>query len=382
MKNRREVLRGFVSGCACFLTHPLLAQDIASRSQQMPVPVPLEASGIAPRPARWYKKLPDGWVQCGLCPRGCRISDAERGTCGVRENRGGSLYTLVHSRPCSLGLDPIEKKPFFHVLPGSTAFSLATAGCNFDCKCCQNWEIAQARPEQVKSFSLSPEAAATFAQKRGASLIACTYSEPTVFAEYVLDIARAGRAAGMRTVVVSNGSIQEEPLRDLCRELAAYKVDLKGFNEKFYKSHTGGELKPVLDTLRRLSRSSVWTEIVTLVIPTLNDGTAELKDLARFVKNELGPDVPLHFTRFHPAYRLLNLPPTPVATIEKAREIALATGLHFVYTGNVPGHPGESTMCPGCNALLIKRRGMALLENRLTNGRCPSCQRGIPGIWS
>ncbi|MCC6131779.1 MAG: AmmeMemoRadiSam system radical SAM enzyme [Acidobacteria bacterium] len=377
MKSRREFLCSLGGACVAAVAGPGFAQDVAPRGTMVPV----EEGGLAPRPAGWYKKLPEEWVQCGLCPRGCRISDAERGTCGVRENRKGNLYTLVHSRPCTVALDPIEKKPFFHVLPGSPVLSLATAGCNFDCKGCQNWEIAQARPEQVRSFTLTPEDAIGVARERGAPLVACTYTEPTVFSEYVLDIARAGRGKGIRTVVVSNGSIQQQPLADLCAELAAYKVDLKGFNETFYRQHTGGELKPVLETLRRLMKLGTWTEIVVLVIPTLNDSVEEIKSLARFVVNDLGPEVPVHFTRFHPAYRLMNLPSTPVSTLERARQTAMEQGLRFVYLGNVPGHPGENTLCPGCGRTLIKRRGMALLENNLKGGSCPDCRRKIPGVW-
>ena len=384
MKSRRELLLSLAgaSGAAalarCPLAGALLAQDAAPRGGGLKV----EEGGLAPRPARWFKRLGEEWVQCGLCPNECRISEGERGTCGVRENRKGSLLTLVHSRPCSVALDPIEKKPFFHFLPGASALSLATPGCNLECKGCQNWEIAQARPEQVPTATVTPEEVVGMARRNGARAVACTYTEPVVFSEYVLDIARAGRKEGVKTVVVSNGYVKEEPLRDLASVLSAYKVDLKGFRADFYRSHTGGELRHVLDTLRRLGRLGLWTEIVNLVIPTLNDSREEVRDLARFVRDEVGPETPLHFTRFHPAYRLTNLPATPVSTLERAREAALAEGLRFVYLGNVPGHPGESTACPGCGGLLVKRIGMATVENRLRNGACPDCLRKIPGVWS
>jgi pyruvate formate lyase activating enzyme len=371
------------AGCALAGTRGLDAEVGAFPLQDAaPGRVRVEEGGLNPQPARWYKTLAEDWVQCGLCPHGCRISDGERGTCGVRENRRGRLYTLVHSRPCSLALDPVEKKPFFHLLPGSLALSLATAGCNFWCKCCQNWEIAQARPEQVPTTTLTPEDAVTLARGKGAPLIACTYTEPVVFSEYVLDIATAGRKAGVRTIMISNGYVQEQPLADLCREIAAYKVDLKGFNEAFFKDHCGGELKHVLDTLRRLKAHGTWTEIVALIIPTQNDSVAEIRSMARFVRDELSPEVPLHFTRFHPSYRLANVPSTPVPTLERCRDTALAEGLKFVYLGNVPGHPGEHTYCPGCGKVLIRRMGMAVVENRLRAGACPDCHRRIPGIWS
>ena len=390
-RDRRGFLRELAGSCAGVAACPALAagvlasraspasaQDVAGSASRVRV----EEGGLAPRDARWFRKLPEDWVECELCPRGCRISEGERGTCGVRENHRGTLQTLVHSRPCAVGLDPIEKKPFFHFLPGSAALSLGTAGCNLSCKCCQNWETAQARPEQVPSRPLTPADVVDWARRRGAPVVACTYTEPTVFSEYVLDIAVAGRRQGVRTVVVSNGYVQERPLAELCRALAAYKVDLKAFSDRFYQEQCGGRLQPVLDTLRRLRRHGTWVEIVVLVIPTLNDSPAEVRALARFVRDETGPDVPVHFTRFHPTYRLTNLPATPVATLERCREAALAEGLRFVYLGNVPGHPAESTYCPGCGQRLLHRVGMAVVENRLSRGACPGCGRTIPGVWS
>ncbi len=383
---RRQFLARLAGSCAaCALGGmgsgtaeggPALPQDLVDGR------VRVEEGGLNPQPARWYKTLPAKWVQCGLCPHGCRISENERGTCGARENRGGKLFTLVHSRPCSIQLDPVEKKPFFHVLPGSEALSLATPGCNLWCKACQNWEIAQARPEQIPTTTLTPADATRVARERGAPLIACTYTEPVIFSEYVYDIAVAGRAMGVRTVMISNGYIQEEPLADLCREIAAYKVDLKGFDPVFFEQHCGGKLENVLNTLRRLRKHGVWTEIVALIIPTQNDSLDEIRKLSRFVRDDLGPEVPVHFTRFHPAYRLVNLPSTPVATLERCRGVAMGEGLKFVYLGNVPGHPGENTYCPACGEMLIRRLGMAVVRNRLRRGTCPDCGHPIPGIWS
>ena len=383
--HRRQVL-GILGGgsASCLLagaagTLPALAEDVGTPGGSL---APEADGGLVPRPARWWKKKEGLTIECGLCPRRCAVADIERGTCGVRENRGGQYYTLVHSRPCSLHLDPVEKKPLFHVLPGTASLSLAAAGCNMECRFCQNWEIAQARPEQVSSFSLSPGQVAALAVRNGAPTISCTYTEPVVWAEYVYDIAVAGKKAGLRTLIVSNGYIEEEPLADLCQVLGAVKVDLKAFTQKFYQESCKGELKPVLDTLRRLRKRGMWTEIVTLIIPTLNDGEAEIRELARFVKNDLGAEVPLHFTRFHPSYRLMNLPSTPVPTLDRAVRVAQEEGLQFVYMGNVPGHPAENTVCPGCRKIVIRRRGMAVLENRLKNGRCPDCSRAIAGIWT
>ena len=382
--SRRSFVTGFAAsyaGCSLAGSGALLAEPLQDPFRPA-APLSGEDGGRNPVPARWNRPLENGWVECGVCPRACRISEGERGTCGTRENRKAKLYTLVHSRPCALGLDPVEKKPFFHVLPGAMALSLATPGCNLECRCCQNWEIAQARPEQVKTMSLSPADVVALAKQKSAPLVACTYTEPVVFAEYVLDIAQAGRKAGLRTLMISNGYVQEQPLAELCREIAAYKVDLKGFDEAFFKRHTGGELKHVLETLRRLRRHGTWTEIVYLVIPGQNDSEAEARGLSRFIRDEVGPETPLHFTRFHPSYRLQNVPSTPVATLERCRAAAMAEGLKFVYLGNVPGHPGESTYCPGCGHLLIRRVGMTVAENRLQDGACPACRRRIPGQWS
>ena len=259
------------------------------------------------REAKFYEKQPYKKIKCKLCPRECVIDDQERGYCGVRENRGGTYYTLVHSRVVTAHIDPIEKKPFFHFLPGAVAFSLATAGCNVNCKMCQNWEISQVRPEQVRSTYLPPEKLAGIAQDNHCPVIAYTYSEPVVFAEYVLDGAEAARAAGLRSVVVSGGYIQDDPLKKLSARVDAIKIDLKAYSEKFYREIVNGELKHVLEALVTLRKTGVWNEIVYLVIPTLNDSDAEFQGLARWVKSELSPDVPLHFSRFHPEYLLKNL---------------------------------------------------------------------------
>lgn len=334
------------------------------------------------REASWYRKLSDGRVECQLCPRACQVADAERGACGVRENRRGTYYTLVHSLPCTVHVDAIEKKPFYHLLPGARAFSWATAGCNVECKFCQNWEISQFRPEQVANFWLAPDALARRAREVGAFLLSATYSEPVVFWEYVRDVAVAARFLGMRTTVVTNGYIAEQPLKEVLPHLAAVKVDLKSFREEFYRQLVRGELKPVLRALEVIRMAKVWLEIVVLLIPTLNDSEAEIRDLARWVKANLGSQVPVHFSRFHPTYRLTNLPPTPVATLERAHAIARTEGLEYVYLGNLPGHPAANTHCPGCGELLIRRAGFTVRENRMRRGACSACGRAIPGIWA
>lgn len=332
--------------------------------------------------ARYYEKLPHRKIKCVLCPRECVIDDQERGYCGVRENRGGVYYTLVHSRPCTAHVDPIEKKPLFHFLPATTAFSIATVGCNVECKFCQNWQISQVRPEQVDNFEMPPEMVAQYAKESNSQSIAYTYTEPVIFCEYMYDCAVAGHELGVKSVMISNGYIEEQPMKDLCGVLDAVKVDLKAFTEKFYRDLVAGELKPVLDRLILLKKMEMWTEIVYLIIPTHNDDRNELKQLCKWIINELGPDVPIHFTRFYPQYRLKNLPPTSVSTLEMAREIALEAGIHFCYVGNVPQHPGENTYCPNCNQIVIKRSGYFILANNLINGKCKNCKHQIPGVWN
>lgn len=331
--------------------------------------------------AHFYEKLPNKKIKCKLCPRECVVGDKERGYCGVRENRNGIYYTLVHSRVCAAHVDPVEKKPLFHYLPGSLAFSLATAGCNVNCKFCQNWDISQARPEQITSQYLPPKQVAALAAQYRCPSIAYTYSEPVVFSEFLMDVADAAHEAGIRSVVVSNGYIQNEPLRAAYGKMDAVKIDLKAFNDTFYQKVVTGELKPVLDTLVTLRKMNKWTEIVYLVVPTLNDSAGEFTGLARWVRQNLGTDVPIHFTQFHPDYLLKNLPITPISTLERAREIARAEGLHFVYIGNVPGHPAENTYCPKCQRILVERVGFEIHQMLIQKGACPYCRQAIPGVW-
>jgi len=331
--------------------------------------------------AKFYEKLPYRKIKCKLCPRECVIDDRERGYCGVRENRGGVYYTLVHSRVCAQHADPVEKKPLFHFLPGSMAYSVATAGCNVNCKMCQNWDISQSRPEQVNAEYLPPKNLAAAAKQSRCASIAYTYSEPVVFLEYVLDAAEAGRAAGVKSVVISGGYVQPEPLKELCRRVDAIKIDLKAYSEKFYREVVNGEMKPVLNALVAIRKAGVWSEIVYLVVPTLNDSDDEFRGLARWVKTELGPDVPVHFSRFHPEYLLKNLPPTPLATLERAKAVCDAEGLRYVYLGNVPGHPAENTYCPKCRRVVVERTGFIVRGMALDAGKCRYCHQPVPGVW-
>jgi len=320
-------------------------------------------------------------VKCLLCPKGCLISEGKRGDCGVRENVGGTLYTMTYGNPCTRHIDPIEKKPLFHFLPGSAAYSISTAGCNLHCLYCQNWQISQVRPEDIPSIRLMPEEVVEEALRYGSPSIAYTYAEPIIFYEYMYDMATVARSQGVRSVVISAGYINQEPLEQLCSVVDAIKIDLKGINERFYREVCSATLGPVLETIRTIARSGIHLEIVNLVVPTLNDDLGDMRELAAWVRDEVGPDVPLHFSRFGPQYRLQNLPPTPVRTLRQAREIAMEEGLHYVYIGNVPGDPAAHTYCPRCGDALILRSGFSVLEMHLEEGCCPFCGEEIPGVW-
>ena len=370
---RRCSRRTFLQTAAkTVLAGPILLKEVRLRAADSNVPKASEAM--------FYEKLPAKKVRCLLCPNECRVADGQRGDCGVRENRSGVLYTLIYGQPCAVHVDPIEKKPLFHYLPGSQAYSLATAGCNFNCRFCQNWEISQRRPEQVRAISLPPEAVIRQAREQGCPLIAHTYSEPVVFYEYMRDCAALGREKGIPNVMISNGFIQKKPLQELCRLLGAVKIDLKAFTDDFYREQCGGELQPVLDTLITLRGEKIWFEIVVLLIPGLNDGSGEIERMCRWITRELGPDVPLHFSRFAPSYMLKNIPPTPTATLHTARKIALNAGIKFCYIGNLLSDAGN-TYCPGCGKLLIRRLLYSIEKPGLQGSHCKFCRTVIPGVF-
>jgi len=331
-------------------------------------------------PAKYYQALDNNMIQCLLCPNKCLLSKGQRGICRVRQNIDGQLYSLNYGNVASANLDPIEKKPFFHFLPGSEAFSIATAGCNLQCNFCQNWQISQVFPEDIQSQYMLPEQVVEQALASGAQSIAYTYSEPIIFFEYIIDIIKIARQKGLKNVVISAGYINEEPLRELCQYVDAIKIDLKAFKQSFYDKMTGGQLAPILRNLKIIQEEGVWLEIVNLVIPGENDSPEEIRQMTQWIKDNLGEEVPLHFTRFHPMYKLQNLPSTPEETLKKAREIALEVGLKYVYTGNIGNIDMESTYCSNSGALAIKRHGYFILQNNLQNGQCPDGQE-IPGVW-
>jgi pyruvate formate lyase activating enzyme len=333
------------------------------------------------KPAKHWIGLKGKLVQCKLCPNECTIEEGERGICRVRKNIGGKLYTIVYSRIAAMHVDPIEKKPLYHFLPGSMAFSIATAGCNLSCKFCQNWQLSQSRPEELNAIQITPSELSRKSRSSGTRIIAYTYNEPTIQYEYILDSSIIARENGIRSVIISNGYIQKKASMELSEHLDGIKIDLKAFTDKFYRDICGGDLKSVLKNLETVYSSGRWLEIVVLIIPTLNDSPQEIRDMTRWVKRNLSPDIPMHFTRFHSMYLIRNLPPTPVSTLERCRTIAKEEGIRYPYVGNVMGHQWENTFCHVCNKLLIKRSGFFHVESSIRNGRCPSCKTKIPGVW-
>ncbi|MCR4438581.1 MAG: AmmeMemoRadiSam system radical SAM enzyme [bacterium] len=332
--------------------------------------------------ALFYAKLEGGKVRCELCPHRCIIGEGKTGVCGVRQNKGGVLYSLVYGKAIAVHVDPIEKKPLFHVYPGSRSFSLATVGCNFSCRFCQNADISQMprNTGHVAGEDLPPDEVVAAALRHHCRTIAYTYTEPTVFYEYAEACAQGAVAHGIKNVFVTNGFICEEPLRRLQGVLHAANVDLKGFDEQFYRKVVGGRLDSVLQTLRLMKELGMWVEVTTLLVPTHVDQEDQLRAIARFIVEELGKETPWHVTRFYPQYRLTDLPPTPLASLHRARQIGLEAGLHYVYSGNVPSDEGEHTYCYKCGATVIERHGFSVRQVRLREGACAHCGAPIHGI--
>jgi pyruvate formate lyase activating enzyme len=339
---------------------------------------------IAPAPARWWHPLEDGRIQCDLCPRDCRLAEGQRGFCFVRQRVGDRMVLTTYGRSSGFCVDPIEKKPLNHFYPGSSVLSFGTAGCNLGCRFCQNWDISKARAIDRLQDSATPEEIARRAVELGCRSVAFTYNDPVIFAEYALDVAQACHAYGVQTVAVTAGYIQAEPRRELYAQMDAANIDLKGFTEDFYSRLTLSHLAPVLDTLEYVRHHTrTWLEITTLLIPGHNDGDTELEALSKWVYQHLGPDVPLHFTAFHPDYKLTDAPPTPKATLRRARALAQNEGLRFVYTGNVHDREGDTTTCPECGTQLVERDWYEILDYRLTpEGRCPKCNYRLPGHFA
>ncbi|MDQ7785087.1 MAG: AmmeMemoRadiSam system radical SAM enzyme [Desulfomonilaceae bacterium] len=318
---------------------------------------------------------------CELCPRMCRIQEGQSGDCRARIAIDGELRAVTYGRPCAVHIDPIEKKPLFHVMPGTRILSIATAGCNLHCKHCQNWTISQAGPESVRSLDLPPEGVVSLALAQQCRAVAYTYTDPVIFYEYALDTSALARTKGLLNVTVTAGYINREPLEMLCKVTDASNTDLKAFSDRFYQEVCQGTLKPVLDCLVTMREHGLWVEVTNLVIPTFNDDLDLVRRMCRWILRNLGESTPLHFSRFHPMYKIRNLPPTPVEFLMTARQEALEIGLHYVYVGNVLGTDAENTICPSDGTVLIRRRGFSILENNLVNGRCPKCGHRVAGIW-
>ena len=334
--------------------------------------------------ARLYEAGENDTVYCHLCAHNCHIQEGKFGVCRVRQNIGGKLYTLTYGRTISQHADPVEKKPLYHFYPGSGAYSFATPGCNFHCRWCQNWEIAQLPRETSLSLPVgdkaTPEQIVSAARRQGCRSIAYTYTEPTVFFEYAYDTAQVARQAGLANIYVTNGFMTEAMLTAFHPYLDAANVDLKSFRDETYKKYIGARLQPVLDSLKMMKQQGVWVEVTTLLVPGLNDSPTELRELAAFMVKELGADTPWHISRFFPNYQLTDYPPTPIETLQRAKEIGLAEGIHYVYLGNVIGQDDSDTHCPQCGRVLVRRRGFNILTNDIKEGRCPTCGTTIAGV--
>ena len=329
-----------------------------------------------------YHRLSENRVVCGVCPNRCVLAPGDRSICRSKVNLDGTLYSLTYGNPCSVNLDPIEKKPLFHFRPRTKAFSLATTGCNFRCLNCQNWEISQVKPEEVRFYDLFPSEAVNAAKRAGAESIAYTYSEAITYIEYMMDTARLAREDGIYNLWISNGYINRKPLLELCKVLDGANINIKSIDDAVYRKLNGGRLQPVLDTFKTLHENGIHFEMTNLVVPGYVDDADMVKRMCAWILTNLGPDYPLHFLRFFPKYKLTRLPPTPISTLTRFRKLAMAEGIRYVYVGNVPEHDGNNTYCHGCGSLLIERRGYFIPTYALDGDRCKNCQTVIPGRWA
>ncbi len=345
------------------------------------------AAGTGKKPWKWSRlamyqtETPKG-IRCQICPNECTLKEGELSDCKNRRVYDGKLYTIAYGNPCAIHIDPIEKKPLNHFLPGSDAFSMATAGCNLACLNCQNWTISQSSPEETENYDLMPDQVILQAGKYKCQSIAYTYSEPITAYEYVSDTGRLAQQAGLKNVLVSNGFIKKDPLVELCRVIDAANIDLKSLDDEIYLKLNAGKLQPILDTLLTMKDEGVWLEITNLVVPSWTDDLDMIKKMCGWLAEHGFTETPLHFSRFHPQYKLQRLPATPVTTLRKAADIARSEGLAYVYIGNVPGSDATDTRCPGCNEVLVDRSGYQILEVNIRDGKCIHCGREIPGVWN
>ncbi len=330
--------------------------------------------------AIYYIKTPRG-IKCQLCPQACVLKEGETGECKTNINISNKLYSITYGNPCAIHIDPIEKKPLYHFLPSSKTYSIATAGCNLACLNCQNWQISQSSPKDTRNYDLMPSDLIDQAKKNNCESISYTYSDPVAFYEYTLDSSKIAHIHGIRNIIVSAGYINEEPLKEWCKYIDAANIDLKSFQNDIYEMLNAGTLEPVLNTLKILKQEGVWLEITNLIVPTWTDDFDMIRKMCDWLFDNGFEDNPLHFSRFHPLYKLTNLPPTPVSDLQKAHKIAKGSGLRHVYIGNVPGTQAENTYCPKCNEIVIKRKGFTILQNNLISGNCKFCDDPIAGVW-
>jgi len=374
---KRAVISAGVLSISAYAISQLLKSPVKSTTFKGDAPAELWKWS---KEAYHYTKLGNN-VQCHVCPNQCILGENDRSVCRVKINKNGKLYTLAYGNPCAAHVDPVEKKPLYHFLPGSTALSISTAGCNFRCLNCQNWQISQSKPEETRNTDLMPGRVVGVALSNNCKSIAYTYSEPTAFYEYMYDSSKLAKEHGIRNLWITNGYMNNEALVDLCQYLDAANVDLKSFDEKIYNKLNSGSLKPVLETLKTLKEQGVWFEVTNLVVPNWTDKYDMIREMSEWLYKNIGPDYPVHFSRFSPMYKLTHLPPTPVTTLETARQIALDAGMKYVYIGNVPLHKANNTYCSGCEKILIERKGYQIKQNNLVNGNCKYCGESIKGVW-
>ncbi len=373
--DKRKFLKlGFAGACGlCVLSNGL------PLGSAYPVPEK-KVLGKFNREAMFYTPTAKG-LKCLICPNQCQIKPEENGDCRTRYHKNDKLYTIAYGNPCAVHVDPIEKKPLYHFLPLSNTFSLATAGCNLACLNCQNWEISQSNPLETRNQDLMPESVVENANHYDCRSIAYTYSDPVAFYEYTYDTAKIARLKGIKNILVSAGYINKEPLRKLAQFTDAANIDLKSYSNEVYEMLNAGTLQPVLNTLTYLKDAGVWLEITNLVVPNWTDDLETIKKMCDWLAENGFEETPLHFSRFHPQYKLAQLPSTPRETLEKAREMAMSSGLFYVYLGNLPGTSAESTYCPACKRMLIERKGFTILKNSIQNEKCPNCSASISGVW-
>jgi pyruvate formate lyase activating enzyme len=370
--SKRDFIRKSLAFSTGLLCYP--CQQILDAS-------PSEQKSIYRKSAMYQEETARG-IMCRICPNECVLKEGERSKCNNRKVYNSKLYTLAYGNPCSVNIDPVEKKPLYHFYPGSRAYSIATAGCNLVCLNCQNWTISQTSPDKTRNYELPPEDVVSDCIKNNCKSIAYTYSEPVTFYEYVFDTAFIARRSGVKNIMKSNGYINPEPLRKLCTVIDAANIDLKAFTESTYLKLTGGKLQPVLDSLKVYLDMGVWLEITNLVVPAWSDNLKEIRDMCRWLNGNGFNKTPIHFSRFYPLHKLEQLPPTPVDTLNKAAMIAKEEGIKYIYTGNVPGNELSDTVCPECKTTLIRRSGFRVVSDIIRAGKCSNCSKPVEGVWS